>query len=64
MRLMCSLFLSGHQSYLSGDVARLMVRTRHQNDTCYDEIRLCAQNIHTVLGSIGYSTSSQLGWSM
>ena len=64
MGLMCSLLLTGHPSYLSGDMARLMVRTRHQNDACYNEIGLCAQNILTILGLVGYSTSSQLGWSM
>jgi hypothetical protein len=51
--LMCSLLLIEHLSYLGGGMARLMVRTRHQNDACYDEIGLCAQNIHTILGSIG-----------
>ena len=61
MGLLCSLLLIGHLSYLSGGMARLMVRTRHQNDACYNEIGLCAQTIHTILGSIGYSTSSQLG---
>lgn len=30
-----------------------VVEDKHQNDTCYDEIELCAQNIDTIVGSVG-----------
>jgi hypothetical protein len=33
-------------------MARLVVMTGHQKDTCYNEIGLCAQNKDTVLGSV------------
>ena len=31
-------------------MARLVVKNGHQNDTCYNAIGLCAQNLHTNLG--------------
>jgi hypothetical protein len=34
-------------------IARLLIKLGHQNDTCYTEIGLCAQNTNTVLGSVG-----------
>lgn len=37
-------------------MARLVVNNTHQNDTCYNDARLCAQNIHTNLGSIVNTT--------
>ena len=32
-------------------IAMLVVKNEHQNDTFYDEIEVCAQNIDTILGS-------------
>jgi hypothetical protein len=46
--LIWSLFLSGGR-YLSG-VWWLGVKIGYQEDTCCNEIRLCAQNIDIILG--------------
>ena len=37
-------------------IAMLVVKNEHQNDTSYDEIEVCAQNIDTILGSIANIT--------
>ena len=33
-------------------MARLVVKNGHPKDMCHNEIRLCAQNIDTILGSV------------
>jgi hypothetical protein len=38
--------------YLSGVYERLAIKNDHQKDLCYDEIRLCAQDIHITLALI------------
>jgi hypothetical protein len=42
-------------------MARLVVKNGHPKDMCHNKIRLCAQNIDTILGSI---VSITIGGSM
>jgi hypothetical protein len=45
---------------LSGFWARLVVQNRHQKEMWNsDEIRLCAQNVEHILGSIGNTAGTQ-----
>lgn len=58
--------LYGHSSFnwppiFEWYVVRVAVKNGHQKDMCYDDLKLCGQNLNTILGSIG-NTNWEVLW--